>query len=159
MRRHVLLFVGLMVGFLWTGALLNADASSRTVPAKYRGTFYQYIGHKKWDKLVIRKHSAQLSGSSYVKRFKLTPKAKSNAHKLAFKVTGKDKHQTFFTLNSKLKDEAGSPFPELGMSLASRKIKHKRYKVVRGFQAGYWFDFVKGHRVQHRYAGMANGKY
>jgi len=157
-KQGMLLTIGLLVGLLGASFSMEANAASNTVPTKFQGTFYQYASHKKWDKLVIRKHSAQISGPGYGKAFKLKPTAKSS-HKLAFKVTGKDRHQVFFTLNSKLKDEASSPLPMQGFSLAQRKIGHKTYKVVRGFQSGYWFDFIKGQKITHRYAGMANGKY
>lgn len=158
-KRFLLLTIGLVVAFLAVGNL-TAQAASTTVPQKFRGTFYQYAGHKKWDKLVIKRHSAQLSGPDYSKRaFKLTPNAKSKAHKLSFKSEGKAEHQTFFRLDSKLEDSSRSVFPGNGLSLATRKIKGKRYKVVRGFQGGYWFDFIKGHKLTHRYSGIANGKY
>ncbi|WP_125763689.1 hypothetical protein [Levilactobacillus mulengensis] len=159
-KRKVLVIISVIVAFVLLGVPTSASASSKTVPAKFRGTFYRYSGHKKWDTLIIRKHSAQISGPDYGKKpFKAKANAKANNHKLAFKTFGRYKGQILFTLNSKLKDSSSSMFPENDFSLATRKIKHKRYKVVRGFQSGYWFDFIKGHKITHRYSGLANGKY
>ncbi|TGD20440.1 hypothetical protein [Levilactobacillus suantsaiihabitans] len=157
-KQFLLLAIGVFLAFGVMGTL-TVQAASTTVPHKFRGTFYQYEGHKKWDKLVIKSHSARLSGPGYTKAFKLTPKAKSKVHKLSFKIDGKAQRQIFFRLDSQLKDSSKSALPTNGLSLATRKIKGKKVKVVRGFQGGYWFDFVKGHKIAHRYAGMTNGKY
>jgi len=159
-KSKILVIIGIVAAFVLLGGPTGASASSKTVPAKYRGTFYEYAGHKKWNKLIIGKHSAQISGPGYGKKaFKAKANAKANNHKLAFKTLGRYKGQILFTLNSKLKDSSSSMFPENDFSLATRKIKHKRYKVVRGFQSGYWFDFIKGHKITHRYSGLANAKF
>lgn len=120
-------------------------SASTTVPKKLRGNYYSYQGSHHWAHLSISKHKASMKypGS---KTFHLTPKAKRSAHRLSYKASGK-----YFMLNSKIKVLADSPFPEGGMKLTSRKIHHKRYKVIRGYQNGYRFDFIKGKKIAHTY--------
>ncbi|KRN02978.1 hypothetical protein FD13_GL001294 [Levilactobacillus senmaizukei DSM 21775 = NBRC 103853] len=130
--------------------VVPASASATTMPKSIRGNFYAYQGHHKWTKLSISAHKASIKYPGE-KIFKLTPKAKNKAHRLSYK-----KSNGFFTLNSKNKNAASSLFPEGDMKLASRKIGKKHYKVIRGYQGGYRFDFIKGKKVAHYYSHIAD---
>jgi len=120
-----------------------------TTPRAIRGTYYSYAGKRTWTKLKITAHSASIhyTGS---KAYKLTAHAKSNRHKLAYSGSLKG-----FTLEGKIKLTAYSPFPEGGMRLTSRKIKGKTYKVIRGYQSGWQWDFIKNAKIAHTYQGEA----
>jgi len=132
---------------------VTASAKGTTIPKKLRGSYYSYQGKHQWSHLKIAKHKASLKYPGE-KTFYLTPKAKNKAKRLSYATFG-----SYFSLNSKIKSEADSPFPELGMRLTSRKIKNRHYKVIRGYQAGHWFDFIKGgQKITHYYSGLANGK-
>ena len=166
-KKHVVMILAtLLVGVLWAPTVGQASHKvTKTIPAKYCGTFYRYDGKKhgkkQWDELIIKHKSVKMMSPDFhpKKPFKLTPNAKSAAHRLRFKVIGKDKKQIFFVVDADLSQSYKSPIPENGLSLATRKIKHHKYRVVRGFQGGYWFDYIKGHKMAHDYYGQANGKY
>lgn len=136
----------------------HAASYSGTTPTALRGSYYRYAGSKKWDKLTITAHTATLSGPDYkTKTIKSSYKTAKN--KLAYKRTGTISGRKYFTLQATLKDSSQSVFPGNGMSLTSHKISGKKVTVVRGYQGGYWFDFVKSHKISHDYSGNANGKY
>lgn len=42
-----------------------------------------------------------------------------------------------------------------GIKLVSRKIKGKAYRVMRGYQSGDRYDFIRGHKITHAYADWA----
>jgi len=125
--------------------VVPAAASATTTPKSIRGNFYSYQGHHKWTKLSISAHKASIKYPGY-SAFKLTPKAKSKAHRLSYK-----KYGSAFVLNSKISVAADSPFPEGGMKLTSRKIGKKHYKVIRGYQMGSQTDYIKGKKIAHFY--------
>ncbi|ANZ63143.1 hypothetical protein AYR62_02875 [Secundilactobacillus paracollinoides] len=107
--------------------------------------------------MTITAHTATLSGPDYKQTIKSS--SKSAAGKLAYKRTGTIAGRKYFTLQATLKNRTNSDFPEQGMSLTSRRISGKKVTVVRGYQGGSWFDFIKSHKVSHDYNGYANGKY
>ncbi|WP_283678418.1 hypothetical protein [Lentilactobacillus sp. Marseille-Q4993] len=129
-----------------------------TTPKSVRGTFYQYNGKKTWRTIKISKSSAYIK-SPGVKAFKISTSAKSNAHKMSFKGFYKVANGVkIFYLQPNLKYAASSAFPGNGLGLTYRKINGKKYKVIRGYQGGVWFDFVS-HKVPHSYGGLANGSH
>lgn len=138
--------------------IAKAATKSTTTPSAIRGTFYRYSGHHQWDKLKITKHTATLSGPDYGKKT-ISSKYKLKRNKLVYKYTGTTGNRKYFSLQYNLSNTSSSVFPEGGMSLTYRKIAGKKYKVIRGYQAGYWFDFIKGHKVTHRYEGRSTGNY
>ncbi|HIW71301.1 MAG TPA: hypothetical protein H9875_01610 [Candidatus Levilactobacillus faecigallinarum] len=42
-----------------------------------------------------------------------------------------------------------------GMKLVSRKLKGNFYRVMRGYQSGDRYDFIRGHKIAHAYADWA----
>ncbi|GAX04665.1 hypothetical protein IWT140_02308 [Secundilactobacillus pentosiphilus] len=148
------LSAGVLVGLGFNSS--NAEAkSSGTTPTAIRGTFYRYAGHHKWDKLQITTHTATLSGRDYGRGFKITSTSKSSSHRLAYQYHAKKQGRKYFTLQAKLKDGAASAFPEDGMALTKRKIGNHTYKVIRGYQGGSGFDFIKGHKATKDYVHVA----
>lgn len=156
-----------LIGLALTSAALGLGISSvnsnqaqakttGTTPTAIRGTFYRYNGAHTWSKIKVAAHSAYIQnpGESV---FKITSTSKSNSHKLAYsgKLTGKK----YFTLQATIKASYLSPFPELGFRLTSRKIKGHSYKVLRGYQGGYGFDYIKGKKVSRDYSHQADGTY
>lgn len=134
---------------------LDAQAkTSSTTPTSIRGTFYRYFGNHKWAKLTITTHAASLTEPGN-KPFKITSTSHSSSHHLAYQFTTKRQGRTYFTLQAKLKSPVLSPFPENGMSLTKRKIGNHVYKVIRGYQGGYGFDFIKSHRFAKDYSHTA----
>lgn len=145
---------GIALGLSATQTTASAKTSG-TTPTAIRGTFYSYAGGHKWTVLKITKHTASLSGSGFKKAFKITSSSKSQAHKLAYKYIGKQEGRKYFTLQAKLQLSAASAFPEGGMALTKRKICKHTYKVIRGYQGGSGFDYIKGHKVAKDYTHNA----
>jgi len=148
MITAVAVSLGLAGGVVMTQAT-QAQAAT-TAPKALRGTYYNYQGHHQWAKLVIGTHQASLKNSFEHRTFRLTTRAKSLAHRFVYQKT-----DGYFTLNAKLRVMADSPFPEGGMRLTTRRIKGKTYRVIRGYQSGYHYDYIKGHRFAHSYTGRA----
>lgn len=150
MKTIKIVVVGLTIlGFSGLSSPSIAQAKSIT-PRSLRGTYYNYQGNHMWSKLIVKSHSASIHypGS---KTFKLTRHAKAAAHKLDYRGSLKKG----FVLNAKIKVLADSPFPEGGMKLTSRRINGKKHKVIRGYQSGWQFDFVKNMKVTHSYGKNA----
>ncbi|WP_203649291.1 hypothetical protein [Secundilactobacillus yichangensis] len=149
------LSAGLLIGLGINGNSAEAKTSGIT-PTAIRGTFYRYAGSHQWDKLQITTHTATISGRNYGKGFKITSTSKSSSHRLAYEYGSTYQGRKYFMLQAKLKNVAASAFPEEGMSLTKRKIGHHTYKVIRGYQGGYGFDFIKGHKVSKDYTHRAD---
>lgn len=152
MNKSLLFGLSVVSGFLLNGInFVTATAKTvNTVPKAIRGTYYNYQNHYQWAKLSI---SANRSSIKYPgeKTFILSPHAKTSAHKLSFQGNIK-----YFTLNSKIKVLADSPYPEDGFKLTNRKIKGKYYKIIRAYQGGYQWDFIKSHKVMNSYFKKAH---
>lgn len=157
--KNAVIVLGLSAGLLIGLGISENSAEAKTLgttPTAIRGTFYRYAGGHKWDKLQITTHTATLSGRNYGKGFKITSTSKSSSHRLAYQYHFTKQGRKYFTLQAKLKNSAASAFPEEGMSLTKRKIGHHTYKVIRGYQGGYGFDFIKGHKVSKDYTHRAD---
>ena len=150
-RIKGVIVIGLSTGLLM-GLGINSNIAeaktSGTTPSAIRGTFYRYVGSHQWDKLQITTHTATISGHDYGKGFKITSSSRKSSHRLAYQYGSTYQGRKYFMLQAKLKDAAASAFPEDGMSLTKRRIGKHTYKVIRGYQGGYGFDFIKGHKVK-----------
>lgn len=153
-----LLFV-FSLGFVFAGTNVSAAKILSYTPKAIQGTFYRYSGNKKWTKLSISTHRVSYTDPTVKNTLVLTPNARNAARKLAYQSFGKSHGRNYFTLYAKLSDSARSSLPENGFSLTVRKVQGKKVKVIRGYQGGYWFDYLKGIKLTHDYVGIANGKY
>lgn len=147
----------LLLTFIGVIVVVNAKTKiTGTTPRSIHGTFYRYLGHHKWNKIEIGKHTV-ISQSTDKQTYKLTSSSKSKLHRLMY---SQHQHQghLFFDLQTKLKGSE-RVFAENGYKLTSRKIDGHTYKVIRGYQGGYGFDYIKNHQATHDYVHQADGRY
>lgn len=157
--KSIILVIGLSAGLLMGLGINSSIAEAKTsgtTPTAIRGTFYRYAGSHQWDKLQITRHTAMISGRDYGKGFKITSTSKSSSHRLAYEYASTHQGRKYFLLQAKLKESVASMFPKDGMSLTKRKIGKHTYKVIRGYQGGYGFDFIKGHKASKDYTHRAD---
>lgn len=147
------------LGLTFGGTNVHASRIYSYTPKAIHGSYYRYLGHKQWTKLSISTHKVRYADPTTKAVLILTPHAKSTARRLAYQSNGKSQGRTYFTLDAELKSAYKSILPENGFSLTYRQIRNKKVKVIRGYQGGYWFDYLKNTKFTHDYSGIANGKY
>lgn len=153
-----ILFLSLVFSIVSVGFFVSEPANAKTLsytPKSIRGTFYRYSGKGRFSTITIGAKSASIKhvGS---KAFRISSKSKGIRQ---LKFNGFQKGPAgvkLFTLQKNLKYSYQTAFPEHGMGLTHRKIKGKYYRVIRGYQGGYWFDYIS-RKVRHDYLGLANG--
>jgi len=162
MKRRQLLWMtllgvlGLILGTSMTMTASAKYAGHSATPTELRGTWYQYQGHHKWEKIVITKHAFKLNGKTLY-----TPYKKS-WHKLYVKRSKKGQGAgyglkgyggTNYIFNGKFK----SDYQYLGSFwLSSKKIKgHRVMKSY--FNMGY-FSVYTHQKLKHNYSYEYKGR-
>lgn len=155
-----ILFLSFLLSVIGFGFFAAKPVDAKTLsytPNSVRGTFYRYSGKGRFSTIKIGAKSASIKQAGGA-TFKISSNAKG-LHQLKFDGFRKGPAGVkLFTLQKNLKYGYQSVFPEQGMGLTRRKIKGKYYRVIRGYQGGYWFDYIS-RKVRHDCLGLANGSH
>lgn len=162
MKHQRYLWMTLLTGLsVSVGLSFSAPASAKyvnhsTTPTELRGTWYQYQGHHRWNKIVIKKHAFKLNGKTLY-----TPKKKSwhklyiLHHKKGQEAFGdlKGYGGTNYTFNGKFQAD----YQQLGnFWLSTRKIKGRR--VMKSYYLMGDFSVYTRQKLQHNYNYHYSGK-
>jgi len=147
MKRRQLLWMtllgvlGLILGTSMTMTASAKYAGHSATPTELRGTWYQYQGHHKWEKIVITKHAFKINGKTLY-----TPYKKS-WHKLYVLHEKKGCGGSNYVLNGKFK----YGYQNLGTFwLSARKVKGHR--VMKSYYNMKYFSVYTHQKLKHNYS-------